>query len=220
LSVGRSAPGDDDYRPIGGPQAMRTAAELSAKGARDWIAQKDLASLAQSGPELQLLGQLLGAQGSNADWKKGTANLDDLARKMATAARARNLPGATEALKGYEDQLAALAKLDASEAKSVPNHKTTGGVKTWMLALDFAYNEAKFAKTPEKIAVLSRVLAEEANAMQDLKTDGKWRTISREVRDHALAAVTAAEGGKIDEAKGSLQKAYQRCEFCHTGKNK
>jgi hypothetical protein len=217
LAFLRAAPGDEGFKPVASPAAMRMAAEMSLKGAYDWLAQKDLASLAQSGPELELMARLLAVQGNSPDWQKGTANLEDLAKKLPGACRSKDASKAGTILKGYEEQLATLAKTPAGEPQSAANFKATTNVKTWMLTMDFAYNEAKIARTPEKMSELSRVLAEEANAMQFLKGDTKWRTITREVRDLALESATAAADKKTDEAKGLLQKAFQRCEFCHKG---
>lgn len=213
-----AAPGDEGFKPVANSAALRTATDMALRGAYDWLAQKDLASLAQSGPELELMARLLAVQGNNADWQKATADLADAAKKLGPACRAKDATKATGLLKTYEDQLAALAKTPPGAVVATTNFKATASVKTWMLALDFAYNEAKLAKSADKMNALALVLAEEANAMQFARTDAKWRTISREVRDHALHAAEAAAGKKIDEAKGFLQKAFQRCEFCHKGK--
>lgn len=215
LTLLAAAPGDEGFRPVAGAEPLRRAAALSLAGARDWLAQKDFASLAQSGPELDLLARLLGAQGSNPDWQKGTAHLEDLARKLGPACRAKDLAAASVVLQGYGDQLTALEKIAPGESKPQPGFKAGGSVKTWMLALDFAYNEAKFSKSPEKLTDLARVLAEEANAVQFLKGDLRWRTYSRQVRDHALQAAEAGQGKKLDDARTFLQKAFQRCEACH-----
>jgi hypothetical protein len=211
------ARGDEGYKPVASPEAMRTAARLSLQGANDWLAQRDLMSLAQSGPELELMARLLAVQGNSPDWQKGTSGLEDLAKKLGPACKSKDANKAGAILKSYEEQLATLAKTTPGETVSAANFKASATVKTWMLAVDFAYNEAKVARSPEKMSELARVLAEEANAMQFLWTDTKRRTIAREVRDLALESATAAEGKKTDEAKSLLQKAFQRCEFCHRG---
>lgn len=209
---------DAGYKPVAGPGPMRTAAAASLAAARDWLAQKDLASLAQAGPELELLARLLAAQGSSPDWLKGTATLEDLARKLAPACRAKDAARAGEILAGYGEQLKALETVATGEAKAQPAFKAGGGVKTWMLALDFAYHEAKLGKSPDKVAEFARALAEEANAVQFLRPDATWRTHSQQVRDHALRAADAAQAKKPDEAKAFLQKAFERCEACHQKK--
>lgn len=213
-----SAADESGFKPVAGVGPMRQACELSLAAARDWLAQKDLASLTQSAPELELMARLLAVQGSAAGWKEGTARLEDLARKLGLACRSRNADLAGTILKDYQEQLSALGKIQAGEAKALPSFKASGGVKTWMLALDFAYNEAKSSQTPGKMADLARVLAEEANALQFLRGDVRWRTYSREVRDHAVQAAEAARANQPDAAKKHLLKAFERCDACHQNK--
>lgn len=206
------------FKPVAGPRPLLQVSELSLGSARDWLAQKDLISLAQSGPELELLARLLAVQGSAPDWQKGTANLENLARKLGPACRAKNHTQADEILKAYQDQLTALHKVQVGESKMLASFKASGGVKTWMLALDFAYHEAKSSKTPERMSSLARALAEEANALQFLRGDARWRTYSQQVRDHALQAAQAASDNKLEIAGKHLLQAFERCEACHQNK--
>jgi hypothetical protein len=183
---------------------------------QEWIDQRDYVSAGESLRELAALLPLYANLGSSADWKKCHTALKETITQLGNTVRTKNPTEIKKAIDRCGDALDAIAKADPGTADA-NGYRPTGGIKTWMVLLDTAYNEAKSAKNAADLELAAQALAEESNAVALLRGDGKWLQTAHEVRDLALGSITRAKADGLDTARAELKKAYQRCEACHQG---
>jgi hypothetical protein len=97
----------------------------------------------------------------------------------------------------------------------VADFKPQGGTRIWMLLLDSAFTDAKWAKDRGELELLARAVAEEANAIQYLRATPRWRQSSRDVITAALEAAEKAKANDLPAARAALKVVSRHCEACH-----
>jgi hypothetical protein len=210
----QSQPTETGYTPVAPAAALHAALQSNLKQYGDWVADKDFASAAVTARGVIALAHLYGYQSSDAGWKKRIAELTDSCGKLAASAGQKNAADCQKAIETCNRILAEFAKSPPAGAKAVEkSFKPPAATKTWMLLMDAAYGDAKFAKTPQQLEQLAHAIAEEVNATAYLKNDAAWRKQSLEVR--AAALQVAKESGDLALAKKTLKEVYNRCEACH-----
>jgi hypothetical protein len=212
----RAQPAKGGYAPVATPAALNRAVQSSLRGMQEWIDQRDYVSAGESLRELATLLPLYANLGSSADWKTRHAALKEAVNQLGNTVRTRNPAEIKKAIDRCGDALASLTKADPGTPDAT-GYRPTGGIKTWMVLLDSAYNEAKSAKNAADFDLSAQALAEESNAVALLRGDGRWQQTANEVRDLALGSITKAKADGLDTARAELKKLYQRCEACHQG---
>lgn len=204
------------FTPIAPAAAIHTALQGQWGVVREWLKGKDYASAGEAVRGLSTLVHLYGYQAVDPAWQKRTAKLQAACTRLAEAVQRKAATDATQALEECGRLLEDMAKNPPMGPKVVaPDYKPVGSIKTWMLLLDGAYVDAKSAKTPQQLEQLTQAIAEQAHATAYLRTDARWRELSRDVRDTALQVAQIARKGELDAARQALKQVYQRCETCH-----
>jgi hypothetical protein len=208
-------PAAEVYAPVTPPLAVHTALRDSLKTVEDWLERKDYLSAAQSTQAVTALAQLLVYQGNAAAWREKTASLADASSRLAAAARNKDAMACVKQLQECNRLLDELARTPPGDRVADKKFKLHGSNKTWMLLMDDAVNEGLSTKKPADMEQQAGALAEEANAVQFLRTDAGWRQSFQDIRAAALDAADKAKAKDLDAAKITLKTAYQRCQACH-----
>jgi hypothetical protein len=208
-------PAADAYTPVAPPPAVHAAVRDNLKTVEDWIDRKDFASAAESSHSIAALAHLCTYQGSEPAWKDKTASLLDASSRLATAIRGKDAAACAKQIQQCNRLLDELAKTTPGDRIADKKFKLQGSNKTWMLLMDDAVTEGLKAKKAEDLELLAGALAEEANAMQFMRTDARWRQWFQEIRTAALEASDKAKAKDLDAARVTLKSAYQRCQACH-----
>jgi hypothetical protein len=208
-------PAAEVYAPVAPAPAVHTALRDSLKTVEDWLDRKDYLSAAQSTQAVTALSQLYVYQGNDASWREKATSLADASSRLATAARNKDATASIKQLHECNRLLDDLAKTPLGDRVADKKFKLQGSNKTWMLLMDDAVNEGLSAKKPVDVEQQAGALAEEANAVQFLRSDAGWRRSFQDVRAAALDAADKAKAKDLDAAKLALKTAYQRCQACH-----
>jgi hypothetical protein len=208
-------PGAEGYRPVAPAGAVHAAVRSSLKAVQDWLDEKDLPSAAQAAQGLSALAHLYARQGSKDDWRSKADALADACTRLAQSARGKDAAACARHLAECRRFLGELAGEPPGPPLKALDYTPRGGTKVWMLLLDGAYTDAKSARDAAEMERLAQALAEEMNAAQYLRPDGRWRRSSREVRAAALAVADRARSNDVAAARAALKVVYQRCEDCH-----
>jgi hypothetical protein len=205
----------DPYVPVAPPAAVHAGLASNLKIAADWLSQKDFGSTGKTAGALAVLAQLHGHQSADADWRARTTALRDACNRLAAAARARDRGACDRAMQDCEKALADLATGPPPGDKGKDGLTPFGGNAVWMALLDWAYADAKTARTAKEMEGLAFLLAEEANAVARQRATPGWREAAHGVRDAALAAAQKAGANDLPGARVALKKAYESCTACH-----
>jgi hypothetical protein len=208
-------PAQNGYSPITPPSALHTALRSELKIVQGWVNDRDFASADQTTQGLTALAQLYRAQGSEPAWREKTTALANLCSRLGSAARNKDGPECNRLTQELGRLLDDLVKTRAGSPTGERDFKPHGSTKTWMLLMDGAYSDAKTAKTPQEFEQLALALAEEANAYQYARADGRWRGFCVEVRSGALGAAEKARAKDLAGARVALKAVYRTCEACH-----
>lgn len=217
-----SADEPNSYVPLGAPAALHWALQAQVKAVRDWLAEKDYGSAAQTTRGLTTLAHLYGQRFADPAWKKRCDGLVEASNRLAAAAGKKSAPECQTAVEECGKLLDELGKNQPKEAgkTAVKGYKPQGTLKTWMTLLDGAYVDAKSSANAQELEQRSEVIAAQANALAYLRGDAAWRKYSLAVRDTALQVAEQAKANQFDDAKKSLKGIFQRCEACHDGLRK
>jgi hypothetical protein len=208
----------EGFASVAPPSAIHAALQANLKIARNWLDQNDLGSTAQTAQALAVLAQLYGHQSADAGWRARTTALRDGCQRLAGAAGRKDAAACATALQDCDRLLADLAKgPPPGEKGKDANFQPFGSNKAWMSLLDWAYADAKSAKTAREVEGLAYLLAEETNAVGHLRPAPQWRQAAHGARDAALLAAKKARADDLPGARAALKKAYESCTACHEG---
>jgi hypothetical protein len=203
------------YVPAAPPAAVHAAIQVQLKAVRDWLAEKDFASAAETTRGLTALAHLYGYQSADADWRKRCTALQETSSKLASAAQRKSMADCDKLVAELTRLLDDLEKNGPADAKGSKDFRPQGSVKTWMILMDTAHVEAKSAKSIKDFQLLTQAVAAEANALAFLQKERGWQTESLAVRDLALQAANQVKENDLAAAKNALKTMRQRCETCH-----
>lgn len=201
------------YVPVAPPAAVNAAVRSNVKLVRNWVAERDYQSAAESTRGLALAIQLYGCQSAAPEWRKQIGTLQEQVGKLDDAVKRKSAADCDKVLADCDRLLDDLAK-NAPEKSADKNFKAFGNNKTWMLLMEGTYIDAKRAETAKEFEQFCQALAEEANVLGYTRSDARWRESSAEVRDAALKAAKLA-ANDMPAARKALKETYQRCEACH-----
>jgi hypothetical protein len=211
-------PVPDPYSPVVRAEPLLAAFQGHLKEAREWVLDKDYPSAAQSAQALAALTHLLSHHYSSADSQARVKDLRESIDSLAGKIKEKDQSGCLKAVTKCGSGSTALAALpEEADKASIKNYKPQGSTRTWMLLMDAAYVDGKSTKDPRTFEQQALALAEEVNASSFLRTDARWRQLSREVRDLALDAARKARESDLATARLTLKRANDRCEACHQG---
>jgi hypothetical protein len=216
--AGNAANQQTGYEPVSPSLALTLPIRSNLLAVRDWLRDKDFASAAETIRGLALLADLAKQQSPDEAWRKRCTGLQEGIAKLADAARRKSLPDSEKSLAECIQLLDDLAKnAPAAEGrKAVANFKPSGGLKTWMLVMEWSHLDATSARNGKELELMAIAIAEEANAAAWLRNDATWRADCVNVRDAALKVAAQARGDDFDGAKKSLKTVlYKQCEACH-----
>jgi hypothetical protein len=205
------------YAPVGSLASMHLVLQSQLKAVKDWVAEKDFVSAAQTGRGLNTLAQLYSYQFADEGWRTHCSALATASNKLVEAAgkkAAGDCEKASEECTRLIDDLAAKQPKEAGKVEH-KGFKLPGNLRTWMTLLDGSYVDAKSAATAKELALRTEVIATQANALKHLRSSDTWSKHSLAVRDAALQVSEQARKNEFAEAKKSLKTIFQRCEACH-----
>lgn len=210
---GQTSP--NGYKPVTPASTLQKALESNLGFVRQWLKDKDYKSAAQSVEGVEALALLYYHRGTSPQWQKETKVLRDLCEQLASLVEKKNGAMAKELVKKCEAQVKIIARLPPPVAKPVAGFRPGSGTKTWMLLMDGAYSDARYATSPGELARYARELAEEANALAYLQQSAQWQKHAKAVSREAVAVSEMATTKNLTELKKAIQKVYQRCKACH-----
>lgn len=205
------------YAPVGSLASMHLALHSQLKAAKDWVAEKDYVSAAQTGRGLGVLAQLYSYQFTDEGWRTHCNSLAAASNKLVEAAgrkAAGDCEKASEECTRLIDDLAGKQPKSAAKVEH-KGFKLPGNLRAWMTLLDGSYVDAKSAATAKELALRTEVIATQANALTHMRTGAEWRKHALAVRDTALQVSEQARKNEFAEAKKALKGIFQRCEACH-----
>jgi hypothetical protein len=205
------------YAPVAPAAAVHRGLKTNLDIARGWIEEKDFGSAAATAQALAVLAELHGYQSPAGAWRAYTAALRDACLRLAAAARAKDRPACLKCLQECDQLLADLAKGPPPGEKGGDGLLVFGANRVWMMLLDWAYADARTARSAKELESLAYLLAEEAQAVALQRPAPQWRQAAQGVRDAALAAVKKAQADDLPGARVALKKAYESCTACHEG---
>ncbi|MBL8800146.1 MAG: cytochrome c [Planctomycetia bacterium] len=218
-SRGQSQTKDDPtvYTPVGSLASMHLVLQSQLKAVKDWVAEKDFVSAAQTGRGLNTLAQLYGYQFADEGWRTHCNSLAAASNKLVEAASKKSVPECQQAADDCTRLIDGLAEKQPKAAGKVEHKgfKLPGNLRVWMTLLDGSYVDAKSSATAKELALRTEVIATQANALTFLRSSEKWRKHSLAVRDAALQVSEQARKNDFAEARKALKTIYQRCEACH-----
>jgi hypothetical protein len=211
-------PTNRDYIPVSPAPALHAGLQASLKLVQDWLADKDFLSATEASQQLMALATLYTFQSAQPDWRTRGAELRATCDRLTAAARAKDAGRCAKAVEDCQRALSELAKDPPAGARSVErDFRPFGSNKVWMQLMDGAYTDAKTAPSAQDLENLVYQVAEEANAVGHLRAEPRWRQMSVEVRETALAVAKRVQSAGLDVARRELKSVYQRCEACHQG---
>jgi hypothetical protein len=213
-------PAEEGYVPVSPPSAVHTALRSSLKEIRDWLGGKDFASAAQEAQGLVALAHLYANQGGDPAWREKTAALADAAARLAAAAGKQDAAGCDQYARDSARLLDDLAGRNPGARPAGSGFKPQGGTRTWMLLLDSAFTDAKWAKASPELEGFARTVAEEANVVQYLRDGASWRQSARQTRAAALEVAAKAKANDFPAAKAALKAVSRQCQACHEQSNR
>jgi hypothetical protein len=213
-------PVEEGYSPVSPAPAVHGALQSSLKAVQDWLAGKDFSSAAQDAQGLTALAHLYAYQGRDPGWRDATAALADACSRLASAAGKQDAAGCDKLVRECSRLLDDLARRSPGTRAAEGGFKPRGSTKTWMLLLDAAFTDAKWAKDRQELELFARTVAEEANAVQYLRSGARWRQSSRDVRAAALEVAARAKADDLPAAKAALKTVSRNCEVCHEQSNR
>jgi hypothetical protein len=210
-----AAPSEEHYSPVAPVGAVHAAVRGGLKVVQDWLDEKDFASAAQAALGLKALCRLYVYQRDDSGWRERAAALAETAARLAAAARDKDPAACARLVREAEQLLDELGKAPTGTRSTEKDFKPDGSTKTWMLLLEGSYSDAKATKDARHLEQLAYAVAEEANAAQFLRSDGRWRQSFRDVRAAALDVADKAKGKDLVAASSALKIVRQRCDVCH-----
>jgi hypothetical protein len=211
-------PASDGYAPVSPASAIHAAVQSSLKLVQDWLADKDFLSATEASQELTAVAQLYAYQSARPDWRSRTAILRETCLRLTAATRAKDADRCAKAVAECQRTLSDLATDPPPAEKAVQaDFRPFGSNKVWMLLMDGAYTDAKTAKSASDVESLAYQIAEEASVVGHLRPEARWRQLSVDVRETALAVAQQARTAGLDVARRELKSVYLRCEACHQG---
>jgi hypothetical protein len=218
LAVQKAAEG---FTPVAPSSAIQVALQCNVKIVRDWLDQKDYASAVQSVQTLGGLVQLYSYQTSDPAWRERTTALRDAFGRITASAKGKDAAGTKKALQECEALLREMAQNPPQGSRGPDaSFKPVGNQAQWMRLLDGTYVDAKSTDDLKELENLAYALAEEANAVQFLRADAKWRQQAADVRKAALETAATAQKGSLAPARAALKGVYQHCQACHDSTRK
>jgi hypothetical protein len=206
------------FTPVAPRSGVEAGLQSALKTLRGWLDDKDYLSAVQSTGELDALLQLYGYYGKDSAWQERVAALRTVHGKLTSAIRAKDKAACESHFETFRKGLTEAVRVASTgEAMTEKNFRPVGGLKTWMGLMDGAHADAKTAKSAAEMRDLAYAIAEEANAVAQLRGDARWRQLSADVRDAALATAGKADGDDLAPAKAELKKVFKGCEACHQG---
>lgn len=206
----------DGYAPVTSPAVLHATLKDQLKLVRSWLDDKDFLSAAEASQGLAALSQLAPYYFDEPEARKKAAAFSSCSSRLLAAARAKNADESNRQIQEYDRLLGELAKAPQGKDKAAGKpFKPAGSMKTWMLLIDGAYSDAKTAKSAEELELLAGAVAEEANAIQFLRADARWRKAAVEVRDLALETTARAKANELNQARVVLGKIQGQCRSCH-----
>jgi hypothetical protein len=122
--------------------------------------------------------------------------------KLSAAIRAKDKGACDTHFETFRKGLAEAVRVDSTgDVVTDKSFRPGGALKTWMSLMDGAHADARTAKTAAQTRDLAYAIAEEANAVAQLRGDARWRQLSADVRDAALAAAGKADGDDLAPAR-------------------
>jgi hypothetical protein len=188
---------------------------VNLKVVQDWLAGKDFASAARDAQALTALAHLHAFRGRDPGWRDKTAALAGACSRLAAAAGKKDAAACDRLARECNGLLDDLAKQSPGPRAAAADFKPQGSTQTWMLLLDAAFTDAKWAKDGRELELLARAVAEEANAVQYLRAAPRWRQSSRDVRGAALEVAARAKANDLAGARAALKTVSRHCEACH-----
>lgn len=201
----------------GGERAASLEVVLRAnlKQLRDWLADDDLASAAQTADCMAALAQLMARQGADENWRKATFEFQQMCAKASSAARKKDGPASTKIAEELATRLELMKRsLPTGVHSGRKTDKLTGSTKTWMLLFDSTYVDAKSAMTGPALRQWAQALAEEADGVKALRADPRWQRWCDDIQKQALVAADKAPQD-LEAARRELRKVNGSCEECH-----
>jgi hypothetical protein len=198
------------------PRAIAVVLTHNLDLVEKWVQEKDLASAAKSAQDVTLLAKLLSANAaSNSQLGSLVKETDALLR----AARARKLEDTQKALAAARETIAWLQKAHVGIQSPRPGEaqktkEKIGTVGPLMALMDGTYADTKGMDKAYDFEAFAFTLAEEANIVGLLRPDAKWKKMSADVRDAALAAAKESRQDLVG-ARKTLRTVYPACEACH-----
>ncbi len=203
------------YTPVTSPDILHAGLESNLEFVRQWLKDGDFKSAVQSAQSLDALAHLYAHQSSDAQWRAQTKRLRALTARLLDFCLRKDKAKANEARVALTKELKSLRNATLKKREGVKDYRPRGSTKTWMLLMDGAYSDGKFAEDGKDMARYVREVAEEANALRFLRGGEDWNKLATGVRDVALEVATKIESKSSKEAKPVLKKIYQRCKACH-----
>lgn len=213
-SLRTAEPAGNGYSPVAPTAAIHAALKTNLKTVEDWLGDKDFASAQQSAQGLAALAQLYILHGDASSWRAKTTALAAAANRLTAAAKAGDAAACADCTRECGRLLDQLAGMSPGNRSTARNFKPAA-TRTWMLLMDGAYSDAKTATNSKDLANLAYAIAEEANAVAHLRTEGSWQKIAAEVSGKALDVATKAERNDLQAARAGLKSVYGHCEACH-----
>ncbi len=213
-------PAEEGYSPVSPPSAVHAALRSSLKAIRDWLDGKDFASAAQESQGLVALAHLYVRQGSDPAWREKATALAAASGQLAAAAGKQDAAGCDRAVGEAGRLLDDLSRRDPGARPAGAGFRPQGGVRTWMLLLDDAFTDAKWAKEAQALEGFARTVAEEANVVQYLRDGAGWRQSARQTRAAALEVAAKAKVNDFPAAKLALKAVSRACQACHEQSNR
>ncbi len=213
-------PAEEGYLPVAPPSAVHAALQSSLKAVRDWLGGKDFVSAAQEVQGLKALVHLYAQQGSDPAWRDKTAALADVSSRLAAAIGKQDAAGCDQQVRACARLLDDLARRSPGARPADAGFKPQGSVRTWMLLLDDAFTDAKWAKERQELEGFARTVAEEANVVQYLRDTPRWRQYARDTRAAALEVAAKAKANDFPAAKAALEAVSRQCQACHEQTNR
>jgi hypothetical protein len=213
-------PAEEGYAPVSPPGAVHAALQSSLKAVQDWLGGKDFASAAREVQGLTALAHLYACQGRDPAWRDKTAALIDASSRLGTAAGKEDAAGCERLVEECARLLEDLARRSPGARAADNGFKPPGSTRTWMLLLDSAFTDAKWAKNAGELEGFARTVAEEANVVQYLRSGPRWRQSAREVRTAALEMAARAKANDFAAARAVLKTISRQCQACHEQTNR
>jgi hypothetical protein len=195
--------------------ALQAALAKNILHAREWLDQKDFKSLAQSAGGLQLLGEMLRAQGDDTAWQQATEKLVAAANNVRNAARQENAGQCQAAIDTLEKLLAAMSSaMPTGQPRPI---EKPPAIRQLMLTMDALAADAKIAlmtgnaDAAKKQAV---VLSELGKLVSNSRSGDAWHKMAADFCQATEAAATTPDSDP-KAVRQFFRTIAERCEACH-----